>query len=263
MEYEDRIVVFLDVLGFSNFTNYTGTTQINQDKKVENVNKYLEMLHKFFKSENAIAPSRKVTSFSDSIVVSINVKDIEDFDFELLEIYYLLINSIRKGFLLRGSIVYGKLIHTDDIVFGPALVDAYDKETKIAKYPRVIIDDAIVSDLNELQNDKTREHRNFIQYDNDGLYYIDIFNDLSSRLDNYRQHAQFLLAYTDILLSILNNPKLEEKTTWLKEKLSHYFDYYGEILNFSLDSDMTKLDIEAFRGFIYQFDTEEYEHKAP
>ena len=45
MEYEDRIVVFLDVLGFSNFTNYTGTTQINQDKKVENVNKYLEMLH--------------------------------------------------------------------------------------------------------------------------------------------------------------------------------------------------------------------------
>ena len=68
LEYEDRTVVFLDVLGFSNFTNYTGTTQINQDKKVENVNKYLEMLHKFFKSENAIAPfsisSETLTNFS-------------------------------------------------------------------------------------------------------------------------------------------------------------------------------------------------------
>ena len=38
MDYEDRIVVFLDVLGFSNFTNYTGSTQINQSKKIEKVN---------------------------------------------------------------------------------------------------------------------------------------------------------------------------------------------------------------------------------
>lgn len=263
LEYEDRIVVFLDVLGFSNFTNYTGATQVNQSKKIETINNYLEMLHKFFSPKNAIAKSRMVTSFSDSIVLSIKVEDIDDFDVELLEIYYLLINSIMKGFLIRGAIVYGKLIHTKNIIFGPALVEAYNRESKIAKYPRVIVDDAIVKDLNDLPNDKPREHRNLIQYDTDGMQYIDLFHDISVRLDNFRQHAQFLLAYTGILLENLNNPKLVEKTTWLKEKLSHYFDYYGEILNFLLDSDMTELDIEAFRGFVYQFDTEEYERKAP
>ena len=263
MEYEDRVVIFLDVLGFSNFTNYTGATQVNPDKKIEREKEYLEMLHNFFTPKNAVAKSRMVTSFSDSLVVSISVDDIDSLDVELLEIYYLIINSIRKGFLLRGAVVYGKLIHTNDIIFGPALVDAYHRESDMAKYPRVIIDDAILRDLNDLPNDVPREHRNFIQYDNDGLYYIDIFKDLSVRLDNYRQHAKFLLAYTDILLDIMHNPKLKEKSDWLKEKLSHYFDYYGEILKFYLDEDMTELDIDAFRGFISQYDSEEFETKAP
>ena len=263
MEYEDRIVAFLDVLGFSNFTNYTGATQVNQSKKIETINNYLEMLHKFFSPKNAIAKSRMVTSFSDSIVLSIKVEDIDDFDIELLEIYYLLINSIMKGFLIRGAIVYGKIIHTPDIVFGPALVEAYNRESKIAKYPRVIIDDAIVRDLNDLPNDKPREHREIIQYDSDGIQYIDLFHGISSRLDNFRQHAQFLLAYTNILLDNLNNPKLEEKINWLKEKLSHYFDYYGEILKFYLDPDMNETDIRAFQGFIAEYNTEEFERKAP
>ena len=30
MEYEDRVVIFLDVLGFSNFTNYTGATHMTE-----------------------------------------------------------------------------------------------------------------------------------------------------------------------------------------------------------------------------------------
>ena len=263
MEYEDRVVIFLDVLGFSNFTNYTGSTQINQLKKIEKVNNYLEMLHKYFNSKNAIAKSRMVTSFSDSIVVSIKVEDIDDFDIEVLEIYYLLINSIMKGFLIRGAIVYGKLIHTKDIIFGTALVDAYNRESKIAKYPRVIIDDAIYRDLNELPFDKPREHNDLIQYDNDGILYIDIFKSLNSRVDNFRQVSQFMLAYTDILLDIIHNPKLEDKANWLKEKLSYYFDIYGEILKFSLDEDMDELDIQSFRGFIGMYNTEEYEHKAP
>lgn len=42
MVYEDRVVIFLDVLGFSNFTNYTGATQVNPDKKIEREKEYLE-----------------------------------------------------------------------------------------------------------------------------------------------------------------------------------------------------------------------------
>lgn len=72
-----------------------------------------------------------------------------------------------------------------------------------------------------------------------------------------------MLAYTDILLDIIHNPKLEDKANWLKEKLSYYFDIYGEILKFSLDEDMDELDIQSFRGFIGMYNTEEYEHKAP
>ena len=160
---------------------------------------------------SAVVVDLRISSLADdydhiyhSIVVSIKVEDIDDLDIELLEIYYLLINSIMKGFLIRGSIVYGKLIHTKDIIFGPALVEAYNRESKIAKYPRVIIDDVIFRDLNELPFDKPREHSDLIQYDNDGLLYIDIFKSLNSRVDNFRQVSQFMLAYTDILLDIIH-----------------------------------------------------------
>ncbi len=42
--------------------------------------------------------------------------------------------------LLRGAITYGKIVHNNQMIFGPALVRAYELESKKAVYPRVIID---------------------------------------------------------------------------------------------------------------------------
>ena len=46
---------------------------------------------------------------------------------------------MSKGILLRGGITVGQLCHKDNIVYGPAMVEAYELESKSAIYPRVIV----------------------------------------------------------------------------------------------------------------------------
>lgn len=48
--------------------------------------------------------------------------------------------SCLYGFFFRGGVTIGDLFHDGHIVFGPALNQAYDLESKKAVYPRAILD---------------------------------------------------------------------------------------------------------------------------
>jgi len=65
--------------------------------------------------------------------------------FIFINMAYFLTNSlIDYGFIIRGAITIGDLYHDERIVFGPALNQAYEIESTIANYPRVIVDKRIV-----------------------------------------------------------------------------------------------------------------------
>lgn len=55
-----------------------------------------------------------------------------------------------KGFLLRGGITIGEIVHDGECVFGPALNRAYELESQIAKYPRFVLDPDIKDELGNL-----------------------------------------------------------------------------------------------------------------
>jgi len=50
------------------------------------------------------------------------------------------IAAALNGFYLRGAATVGNLIHDTACVFGPALIRAYELESKEAKFPRIILD---------------------------------------------------------------------------------------------------------------------------
>ncbi|MCC5014638.1 hypothetical protein [Legionella sp. 31fI33] len=60
------------------------------------------------------------------------------------KIPHAIINLLESGFLVRGGISLGLLHHTDQIIFGPALVRAHDLEHNEAKFPRILIDDSVI-----------------------------------------------------------------------------------------------------------------------
>jgi hypothetical protein len=266
MDYEDRLIIYLDILGFSSFVNYTTLTKLNTLEKIKKIDMFLSMLKKFFyidKKNINVSSTRQVTSFSDLIVISINLKEIDNLDYEISEVFYLLLNSLCQGFLLRGAIVYGKLIHTYDSIFGTGLIDAYNKERTIAKYPRVIIDDVIISDLHDLQNrekygDIKRDTDDFISRDSDGLYFIDIFKSLREYADNFWQYTKILSSICDILSAQIGAPLLLEKYTWLRDKFIAHVNEYSKLFDYSFENTNVTRDLSLFKACLADFDEKEY-----
>jgi hypothetical protein len=105
-----------------------------------------------------------VTSFSDNIVITIPISDDLKFgyhwDYALSSIQQLIsmlfFRALENGFLIRGAIDVGELYHADHMVFGEALINAYEHERK-AFYPRVILTDNCLAKRQDYQDNVLKE----------------------------------------------------------------------------------------------------------
>ena len=79
--------------------------------------------------------SQRITQFSDCIVVSYRVDEESAVFWLLTEIAFCVIDLVERGFLLRGALTVGDMLHTAKHVVGPAMVEAYELESKVAKFP--------------------------------------------------------------------------------------------------------------------------------
>ena len=61
----------------------------------------------------------------------------------------------------------GQLYHKRQVVFGPALVEAYELETKHAKSPRILVSDSAMEFV---------ERHPFVRFDDDGCAFLDYIN---------------------------------------------------------------------------------------
>ena len=97
---------------------------------------------------------------------------------------------IYQGILCRGAITYGKLIHTEKVLFGPALAEAYLLESKAALYPRVILHKDIIDLAGEFplqtnsSDDEIQSVMSLLEKDSDGMYYIDYFDKAQPELND-------------------------------------------------------------------------------
>ncbi|MBO6906204.1 MAG: hypothetical protein JJ865_14730 [Parvibaculum sp.] len=84
-----------------------------------------------------------------------------------------------RGYLLRGAVTIGDLLHDDRHVVGPGMVAAYEMESQRAIMPRVIIDPAVLDIAREHRgdlhtpDDEEGYVRSFIAVDDDGEHFFD------------------------------------------------------------------------------------------
>jgi len=166
--YTKNIVVFIDILGFKDIISQTESSD-SKLHAILNALGYLKKLESPYKWSTELVEIEecaqykglqdfnltgliKCTCFSDSIVISIpvNTETINPVASTLIaNLASFGANLITKKVLLRGGITIGNLIHTSDgIVMGKALIDAYHLEASSAIYPRIIISDKLVDQLN-------------------------------------------------------------------------------------------------------------------
>lgn len=150
LKYEQRIAAFLDVLGWGGAIKQSiKDPMLTQQLGIAlDVARTRAQIHEQLKqhagnSVDSVFPEDpQITHFSDCILVSVAATEFARMYIES-ELATIVSKLLQLGFLVRGAIVQGALIHKGSLAYGPALVQAYVLESEIARVPRIILDPAL------------------------------------------------------------------------------------------------------------------------
>lgn len=241
MTYEKRIVAFIDILGFKSLIN--GTEKPDNQNEIENITGAFDLIHKVLEkhySEDQIKEI-KYSTFSDCIVFSFPSFQTDALFFAFLPFIWLQADLVSNhNIFLRGAITIGDIYHDEKKVFGPAMVKAYELESKVAKYPRIILDpeiktaydDCLVKLEEEGDFDKIYDLKNelngvfskngLLSKDSDGYYYIDYIEGIYNEMDSPENYPNFIQHIESLIQPYLKpdtDESLLRKYVWLDEKL--------------------------------------------
>lgn len=205
------VVAFIDVLGAK------GMIKKDVDGSLNIVHRAYQRSIDFFEQHFTKTPFA-VHIFSDNIIIGCRVPNNELLlrCFRAVNIMAAMVqgNFLFNGLLVRGGIAYGDFYKDDIMVWGSALVKAYELESTMAFYPRVIIDPDLVGDLNLLlEEDKIKESKLWLRADNDGLLYVDYLQEKYIKDYNMVLLSE-LSAYDRRTIECEVEPKIMQKNIW-------------------------------------------------
>jgi hypothetical protein len=238
MKLHERIFLYMDVLGAKN------AFEEKEDVFVALVEAFSNFWQEYICKLSA--PDKdgmhdleqftpEISNFSDHIAASfpIEINGLEETASFLTPATLINLSTVfnkiafEKGFLMRGAITKGRMIHNGNRIFGKPLNDADEIEKSIAIYPRVIL-------ANE-----TREFfkgsSTFVEQDFDGLYFINYLKSPSfvDGLQREFDNNKFIESIKKIRELIHNemkknerNQKIIMKWNWLANKFNDSLKYY-------------------------------------
>ena len=168
MAFQDRLLLYADILGWSEEIRrgdaarlLAAVQEIHGEAEFNNERARQELLALDGTTiQTDIGPRRaeinrmalevQFGAFSDHYVFSLPAS----FGGRILNMGSKL-NScpLACGFATRGAVVLGSLYHSDNIIFGTALLDAVKMEEREAFYPRVLVTDAVIGHCYGMLND--------------------------------------------------------------------------------------------------------------
>lgn len=168
MVYEKRLLLYADILGWSAEIargdgakalaavqhiqrRATGlNTQVREDLKSQDGKAIQTDLGLKGVRVNQMYLEVKFGAFSDHFVWSLPAA----YSSRILSVAaHLIIDLLRDGFLTRGAVVLGDLYHVDNVIFGPALLQAVKIEEGEAFYPRILVSDNVVDHCSRRKGD--------------------------------------------------------------------------------------------------------------
>ncbi|MBF0129571.1 MAG: hypothetical protein HQL33_06235 [Alphaproteobacteria bacterium] len=178
-EYEERIVIFIDILGFRNFVANT-----NDDILKIFVSKLKNMTSdgEIGTNGNSLYFLPSVIQFSDTIIASapVNYFKIIGHPTGANILLYISVwtskiqmHALEFGLLTRGCVAFGKSFNDGSAWFGPAIIDAYEHESNYAIYPRIIISDSLTKQI-RIDVDQKQDYP-LLTHSDDGFYYVNFF----------------------------------------------------------------------------------------
>ena len=222
VSYKDSFVAFLDILGFSSRV---------KKSEFDNVElKHIEDVLDFIRAEkdendNGILSlkdvGKRITTFSDSIIISYDASCRGAGYYMLTDISYLIVGLLNYGIVIRGALTYGKMIHDDLRCYGPALIRAYNLESEVAVNPKVLVDSNVViaalKNPYNLRDDEEAYIKPLVGYDDGEYGFIDFLNAPYDDISDRGSVIEITLKLArQCILQNYSNEKVREKYEWLE-----------------------------------------------
>jgi hypothetical protein len=141
------IVAFIDVLGFSHIATSCASLEDSQrvlDRIAAAIEDSRDFVRQPIPDGDAAPGSRWATKFfSDNLAFGYPFDPTEDpattawFIIRCAQRYQL--KMTMNGFFVRGALTQGPVCLTDEIIFGSALIECYQLESKASIVPRVVL----------------------------------------------------------------------------------------------------------------------------
>lgn len=257
-KYDERVVCFMDILGFREF--------VKKNKGQKSLNSIRDLL--FNIHPDILCPEEqvdedifrnlaeeygaRVVQFSDCIFISMEEISYDSLDWLYSLILNVTLNMIEGGMMCRGAITIGDIYHKHkdgSLLFGPAVIDAYEMESKCAIFPRVIVTNVLEQrqkNLRPRSKSRTKDKRTllvkYLSRDSDDFLYVDYFQkmyDFTRAPKSTKIHLQHVRKHIVTQLKEANSPSVEQKMNWAKRKFNNYL---RKIITYIEDSDNTDFD---------------------
>ena len=237
LSYRPSIVTFIDILGFRSIVDRVLAHEIYEIVKC--VQRHAGSTDEGDVREFGLVDEVNWTRcvfFSDSVV------RVRPFDAETADgsLYSEIIDLVcaqgllaQKGIFIRGGLTIGDIHQDDDVIFGPAMVRAYDLESSFSNYPRIVIDpkvfDLLSTDprLRAEHHDVAEEVKNIkvlVRKGDDGLYSIDYLGAFREEMDDPSKFPAYLADVKEHIvtqaLSAKENLSVLQKYLWM----AHYLN---------------------------------------
>jgi hypothetical protein len=217
--YVERYVAFADILGFADIVRKSA-----QDSSPRRRDALVNALMEAGTHDPGLNASDDIQfqTFSDSIVMS-STSTVSGLLHILVSMTDLSIRLLREGLLIRGAIAKGGLHHNGSIMFGPAFLETYGIERKIAKYPRIVMSREVHQDFTQVEGSFQFPQ---VRLADDGPPFLHVFakfgmfNEVEATIDLLNS-AEVLDAQRcqrsiqDLLDASIYDPSHYEKLRWL------------------------------------------------
>lgn len=207
------VVAFIDVLGFSNFSTSAADFQDAQ-KTLSMIAAAINDSRTFVRQsfphdQGALELGAALKFFSDNLAFACPCDADETanraairFIIRCTQRYQL--RMALNGYFVRGAMTIGPICLTDEIIFGSALVECYQGESKAAIVPRVLLSDPIRKLLSQPQANGRRDSPSdgdLICLDIDGRWFV---NYLQAAIEDSGVNWSFIERHKQNVLASLS-----------------------------------------------------------
>jgi hypothetical protein len=181
-------------------------------------------------------------SYPEKALKQFNINELQIFPGRLLNIIETAARLqrlfLQRGILLRGGIAFGKHYATSNVMFSQALVSAYGIESRMARFPRIVIDSDALNFAwhHEFSNEELHGRiRNLVLIDRDGAPFVNYLS--AEALNSLTPHIRACIE-----TNTQPDETVLEKMRWLLD----YQNYSSGVHGFE------RLDLQHFaNGFSY------------